>query len=293
MRCLCYMLLAVAAWSGCPPAGASVALAHTRLDDGRWQIWLAKADGSGERRLTSSPWDKRSLRAVPGHGEVVFRDNEGRIYRRSLDSAGQEARVDLGFEVVKDFDFDPRFGWLIAAYAPNALDNVCIWRVPPEGGAKRLLIPDPYLNETPRWLGGPDAILFAKGHAGKSWLCVSPTAHPKAQILLGEGFWSASDPDLSPDGTEVVFCGRKGKTVELWLSAVKTPSEKRIFGGKGLVAEPSWSPEGNWIYFSIWEGKNFRLGRIQPNGTDFAYVSPEGADCRCPVLVSINGGKDE
>jgi hypothetical protein len=230
---------------------------------------------------------------VPGQPEVLFRDNEGRLYRTELSGTARESRVDLGFDVVKDFDFDPQFGWLIAAYAPNALDNVCIWRVPPGGGAKRLLIPDPYLNETPRWLGGGDRILFAKGHAGKSWLCVSPTDQPKAQILLGEGFWSASDPELNPAGTQVVFCGRKDKNVELWLSPVNAPLERRIHGGKGLVAEPSWSPDGNWIYFTCWEGTNFRLARIQPAGTEFGYVSPEGVDCRCPVLVTINGVANE
>lgn len=294
MTRLLYMLLALPAFSVGPPAGAAVALAYTRLDTGHWQVWLANPDGTNARRFTESPWDKRSLRAVPGEAQILLRDNQGQIYRLDATPPAREAKVDLGFDVVKDFDFRPRAGWLIAAYAPNALDNVCIWQVSADGGQKRLLIPDPYLNETPRWLEGAESILFAKGHAGKSWLCVSRTAHPKAEILVGEGFRTVSDPEISPDGTRVVFCGKKEKTVDLWVTSLKEPAAKRLHQGSSLEAEPSWSPDGAWIYFSSWNGINFRLARIRPNGADFGYLSPEGMDCRCPVVLLISsGGKDE
>jgi len=272
------------------PAGAKVFLAHTRLDQGHWQVWLAEADGKNPRPLTSSAWDKRSLRSVPGKSEILLRDNQGQIYRLGISSPAREAKADLGFDVVKDFDFHPQAGWLVAAYAPNALDNVCIWHVPASAGAKRLLILDPYLNETPRWSDEGKSFIFAKAHAGKSWLCRSQLAEPKAQVFLTQNFVTASDPAWSPDGSRLVFCGRTEATVDLWLCSNQARDVRRVYGGSAIEAEPSWSLDGAWIYFATWQEKNFRLARIRPDGKDFGFVSPEGTDCRCPILVSDDIG---
>jgi Tol biopolymer transport system component len=243
----------------CPRASGAYLLGHTRLDHGHWQVWLAEADGKNPRALTRSSWDKRSLRAMPGKSEILLRDNEGQVYRLDIKDPGKEAKTELGFEVVKDFDFHPQAGWLVAAYAPNALDNVCIWHVPAQGGQKRLLIPDPYLNETPRWAGGEKSFLFVKGH----------------------------------DGSSLVFCGKMDATVDLWLCSDRAHDVRLLYGGSGLEAEPAWSPDGAWIYFATWHSGNFRVARIRPNGKDFGLVSPEGTDCRCPVLVPDIGGQHD
>jgi len=125
-----------------------------------------------------SPWRRRaggparSLRPGDAPGTLLLRDNEGRLHRVDLEHGGADSTLALDFEVIKDFDYNPRQGFLIASYAPNALDNVCLWHLPREGGSRRLLIADPYLNELPRWLPSGDRFLFAKSHGGKSRLCL-------------------------------------------------------------------------------------------------------------------------
>lgn len=274
-------------WAGAPSLLGAAGLACTRLDEGRWQVWLAEPDGTNARRVTDSPWDKRCLRVGDAPNTLLLRDNEGRLHRLGFAGSALDATLALDFEVIKDFDFDPHQGFLVASYAPNALDNVCIWHVPREGGAKRLLISDPYLNESPRWLRAGGRFLFAKSHAGKSHLCISELAQPKPKDFLSRPMASASDPCPSPDGGKVLFCAQGPGSVDLWICSGTGADARPLYAGPGIEAEPAWGPGGDWAYFTTWDGNNFRLARIRPDGNDFAFVSPGGVDCRCPVVIEL------
>jgi hypothetical protein len=288
------MLALVVCSAGAETVSAAFQVVHTRLDNGHWQVWMAEAGGANPRRITTSTWDKRCLRAGGTANALLLRDNEGKLHRLNFAGALSETPLALDFEVIKDFDYSPRAGFLIASYAPNALDNVCVWHTAGEGQPKRLLIPDPYLNETPRWIpGSSNQFLFAKSHAGHSQLFVSDLARPKATSLLQSGPASANDPCPSPDGKQVVFCGPGRASIDLWICSISGTDVHVLYSGPGLEAEPAWSPDGAWVYFTTWDGTNFRLARIRPSGKEFGFVSPEGVDCRCPVVINITGEKHE
>lgn len=76
--------------------------------------------------------------------------------------------------------------------------------------------------------------------------------------FLTHGF----DPALSPDGTQVAFT-RDGGEHGLYLINSDGTNERRIFGGRELLRSPKWSPDGQWIVFSRFDGtyKCFDLGR--------------------------------
>ncbi len=284
--------LLLVAMFGTAVASGAVRVAYTRLDNGQWQVWMAEAAGANPRRVTSSPWDKRCLRAGDGANLLLMRDNEGKLHR--LDLADKtDAQLALDFEVIKDFDVNPRSGYLIASYAPNALDNVCLWQVPVALRSKRLLIPDPYLNESPRWFPDGNSFLFVKSHAGRSQLWVSDLAQVKARAFLQHPFGDASDPCPNPDGTRVVFCGEGRTSMDLWICSNTGANIRELYAGPGLEAEPAWSLDGEWVYFTTWDGQNFRVARIRPTGKEFTYISTAGVDCRCPVVISAMGEQHE
>jgi Tol biopolymer transport system component len=284
--------LLVAFWAAIEGTSGAQRIAYTRLDNGHWQVWMANADGANPHRITASPWDKRCLR-VGGTNALLLRDNEGKLHRLVLAGGARETPLPLDFEVIKDFDFNPRAGFLIASYAPNALDNVCIWQVTEEGQRKRLLIPDPYLNETPRWIAGSNQFLFAKSHAGQSHLYVSEIAQPKPLPFLRGGPLSSSDPCPSPDGAQVAFCGQGRTSIDLWICSSSGSDVHELYSGPGLEAEPGWSPDGAWVYFATWDGKSFRLARIRPTGKEFGLLSEQGVDCRCPLVITVTGENHE
>jgi dipeptidyl aminopeptidase/acylaminoacyl peptidase len=279
-------LAAVAAPSPRAAAGATV-VAHTRYDGRYWQVWVCEPDGRNERRLTDSPWDKRTLRAIAAPPRLFCRDNQGKLF--ALDPAGAAAPRELlpKLDVVKDYDFDPAHGFLVSSYAPNSLDNVVVWHCAEDGAGLRLANPDPYLNEMPRWLGGSTRFVFVKSHGPRSVLCVSDLEKPKVRELTPNLNDPVADPCPSPDGQWVAFCREREKNMDLWLVRADGTGPRALHRGAGLEAEPGWSPDGDWVFFSTSDGGRFRIARIRPDGSSFAYVSPSGVDARCPVALTL------
>ena len=57
------------------------------------------------------------------------------------------------------------------------------------------------------------------------------------------------DPAISPDGTTVAFV-RDGGAAGLYLIGSDGSDERLIFGERGQLSSPKWSPDGQWLVFS-------------------------------------------
>lgn len=87
------------------------------------------------------------------------------------------------------------------------------------------------------------------------------------------------DPQLSPDGTRLVFESRRlGKESQLWIgNADGTKVTQLTEGGRGIQGAPSWSPDGNWIAFD---------GTVSANRSGIWIVEATGGQ---PRLLSAPG----
>lgn len=265
-------------------APASPSVAYARCSNGSWQIWTSNLEGQDHRPAPLSVDDPRTLRAVPGASRLLFRDNQGRLFQWDPPQT-QTVPVRLpDVEVIKDFDLDPARGCLVATYAPNALDNIRIWWFSPDHQEKRLLIADPHLNEMPRWIPGQSAFLFVKAHQGRSQICRASFERPRPRILFGDAFATATDPAPDPAGRRIAFCRETPNGIDLWIAPIEGGSPSALYAGPGLEAEPCWSLDGQFIVFASWDGLHFRIARIRPDGADFRWISPPGADCRYPAV---------
>lgn len=270
-----------------PRLSAATVVAHTCLTDGYWQVRVINADGAMPRVLTTTPWDKRCLRPGIAASSIILRNNEGQLFALDCTVPDRLSRLLPEVEPIKDFDFRLGAGFLIAAYAPNALDSIFLWHVAERSEAKRLLISDPHLNEMPRWLPDGDGFVFVKSHAGKSALHLARVLGAKVEPLLKETDAIVGDPCPSPDG-KVLAISRQGcSSMDLWLLATDGSKAREIHAGPGLDAEPCWSPDGEWILFASWDGTNFRIARTRKFGGDFSYITEPGTDCRSPLCVNI------
>jgi hypothetical protein len=268
-----------------PGLGSGI-LAYSGLTDGYWQIHRDKPEGGGCVRLTGDEGDKRCLRAVPGSGDVLYRDNEGRLFRQAVALGSRPSAVLSQFEVVKDFDLHPVHGLLISSYAPNSTDSIRIWWATVEGGNRRLMVAETKLNEMPRWRGD-GGYYFVRANRGETRIWRGSMDSARVDALFAEDGTSTTDPAPSPDGLRLAYCRDEGQGMDLWISAADGSGPIRLHGGAGLEAEPTWSLDGGQIYFASWDGRNFRVARIAPTGAGFAWVSPAGMDCRTPVVVAV------
>lgn len=260
-------------------------LAFSRLSDGQWQVWVMNLANHQSRQLTDTSSDKRFLRSTASPPGLYYRDNQGAIYAMDVRPGAPERKLFAGLEAVKDFDVDPQRGFLISSYAPNAKDNLRIWWFDPSGQGKRLVVGEPYLNESPRWIPGKDVFLFVKSHRGNSAIYRASLAAETSPNLWHESRDPHADPAPSPEGRSVAFCREVNGNFDLWIAGISGERPRAVYQGAGLEADPSWSPEGEWIFFSTWDGSHFRIARIRPNGSDFQYVSPEKVDARYPVML--------
>lgn len=266
-------------------AGDEYALFYLQPRDGYWQIFRSDPVGSNVVQLTSSAWDKRSIKPMNGQSRLLTRDNQGALFALDLATTNLSKMPLPGMEVIKDYDFDPANGFLVSTYAENALDNLRIWHIAVTGTVARLLIPDKYLNEMPRWIPGSRSFVFVKTHEGKSRIYSAGLDGSGPVPFLKYDWMTQVDPAPSPDGKLIAFCRDEGTGVALWIAEASGSNPVAVFRAKGLVTEPSWSPDNSWLYFSAWDETCFRVARIHPDGTGFAFITAAGVNCRNPVLM--------
>lgn len=75
-----------------------------------------------------------------------------------------------------------------------------------------------------------------------------------------------TSPSYSPDGSKVVYCSDRSGNLQLYVMNLKTGKSKRVSFGGGGYAAPVWSPKGDLIAFTKFQGGQFHIGVVHPNG---------------------------
>jgi len=97
----------------------------------------------------------------------------------------------------------------------------------------------------------PNPLSDPKGAKQEVWLM--PAAGNTEPKLLGEG----SEPNISPDGKQVVFA-KDGKIMIVPVDTSKAAST--VFGARGKSSDPQWSPDGSKISFVSDRGDHSYIG---------------------------------
>ncbi len=99
---------------------------------------------------------------------------------------------------------------------------------------------------------------------------------PKVSAILDA--FSNIDARLSPDGKRFLFRSNRDGVNELYIAPVGKPGEpaKKIVSGPERVGEADFTRDGKYIVFSRDKGadENFRLYRVQPDGSDLVELTP-------------------
>lgn len=261
-------------------------LAFVALRAGYWQLDSTDLEGQHRLALTDTPFDKRCVRGVPGTGQLLFRDNEGRLFQMVAQAGATPKPILTQVDVVKDFDLDPARGFLISTYAPNATEAIRVWWHPVEGAERRLVAAEAKLNEMPRWQADR-SFVFVQAKGGHTQIHRGNVDSLKAAPLWPGLDLATTDPAPSPDGRGLAYCRESRLATDLWVSSEDGSQARLVYAGPGLEAEPCWHPEGKDLFFTSWDGKNFRIARVGLDGTRFSWVTPAGQDCRYPAVTFV------
>jgi dipeptidyl aminopeptidase/acylaminoacyl peptidase len=131
------------------------------------------------------------------------------------------------------------------------------------------------------------------------------TRHPKGDFR----------PTFSPDGTQIAFstdrdCKPTGTPVvrrrqgEIYLMDVNGGDVRRLtysekyetdeetgddfFASPGWDGSPTWSPDGQSIFFYSGRKRGFRIWRMDADGSNQSPISPENRPALSPCLMSQN-----
>jgi TolB protein len=90
----------------------------------------------------------------------------------------------------------------------------------------------------------------------------------RQRALTGTGSWNVH-PSWSPDGSRIVFSGRRNGNYDLYVLDLRTRRERRLTKTIDPEIQPAWAPDGKHIAFVAW--------RPDDAISDIWLVRPDGS----------------
>lgn len=269
-------------------ADESIAFSHLS-EDGYWQIWQMKPDGTNMRAVTASAQDKREP-AWTTDGRIICRTNNGQAFIFLNDGSSTE-------EILKDyprvsnpqFSHDGRF-ILFTRFDPRFKDIRDIWKADVNGPNSAILSRGQKFVFQPALSYDDQSIAFVKADDNREnhhiWIMDADGSNARA---LTQGKAQDLSPKFSPDKQWVVFSSnRKDDNFEIYLVNVKTKKLKRLTHEPALDSDPCFSPDGKRIAFVSNRNASQQIWVMDQDGSRAAVLTPEGTESIEPVWTKWN-----
>jgi Tol biopolymer transport system component/DNA-binding winged helix-turn-helix (wHTH) protein len=120
-------------------------------------------------------------------------------------------------------------------------------------------------------------IVFASTRSGnyELWMCESDGSNPRQLTFFGEG--SACSARWSPDGGRIVFDFQRGEQFSgIYVMSAEGGEPRRLPTGSSADFVPSWSRDGQWIYFCSTRTGDFQICKISVEGGEAIQVTKQG-----------------
>lgn len=215
------------------------------------------------RQLTSATsWEGEPSLSPDGNMLAYTSDASGNLDIWILDSRGGESiRRTLDPAPDRSPAWMPDGSEILFVSARDG--RTSIWKIPTLSGLPILLIPDA-MDPAP----SPDGrmIAFARQDAGgDTRIAVAPLDDPsRARVLTGrdDGLWEHRSPAWSADGKSICYTDDK----DLWLVPALGGDPRRVTEDGAGDVEPTWSPDGQRIYFTSYREGTFALWSVAATG---------------------------
>ena len=107
---------------------------------------------------------------------------------------------------------------------------------------------------------------------------------------LGDPEWISRTPAISPDGSRVAVAKVEADgTTDLYVIEVERNVHTRLTATPGNDANPVWSPDGAWIYFTSFRNNVSDIYRRAPSGTGVDELVHQAKEQVIPTAISPDG----
>ena len=221
------------AWS---PDGRRIAFASKR--SGNFDLYVMRVDGTGTRRLTSTPADETQPTWSPDGTRIAFaRGSPGDVYVMAADGTRvRRVTNDAADEIQPAWSPDGR--WIAYSRRTPGTSTRELWRVRPDGSQRRRVTSFRAISTSPTWSADGTRIAFVgaapKGTTSSIYIVKADgTGLQRLTLALDE---NDIDPAWAPDGTTIAF-SRGGSIVTI------TGGRPRVLtDASNNDSSPSWRP---------------------------------------------------
>jgi Tol biopolymer transport system component len=261
-----------------PGANGRLAFGMTAAD-GRNDIFTARPNGTGLRRLTFDPFSVCAAYSADGRRIAFCRlgpTGDAEIWTMTSGGGGKHSVSPKGgFLLFPDFSPD---GSKIAASGvvdPTATKDQ-IWVMNSRNGSHvhALTTPAEGNCDYPAWSPNGRRIVFISDRTGieQVWVMNADGSH---QHELTFALVTHDEvPDWSPNGKKIAFGVGDPGSGTIWVMNANGSDQHEISSGPGDEFGPTWSPNGKKIAFVTDLGTSRPIEVMNPDGSDLRVVTP-------------------
>lgn len=206
-------------------------------------------DETGQRRLTSDPWNDNSPAWSPSWAKIAFSSNRDGgdfdIYVMNADGTNQRRLTDHSAD-----DDDPTWSpdGAKIAFTSNRDSNGEIYVMNADGTNLRRLTNHPEHDHDPSWSPDGTEIAFSSNRDGNGEVYVMNSNGTNLRRLTNyPGF--DIEPAWSPDGAKIAFTSKRDGDFNIYVMNADGTTQRRLTNHPGEDKHPTWSPDGTKIAF--------------------------------------------
>ncbi len=258
-------------------------IAYLRLTDGFWQVWVTDPEGKQHTQISYDEIDKTRVSWLPDRKQLICNTSEGRIQRLTI---GEKQPEYLSMPVSGMFDAQvspdgKRLAFSLATTQKK--DNNSIWSVGINGKGLSKLTNQPELEISPAWRPDASEIIYSAGKTVEAHELWKVTVKNHAQEQLTTGTRSLKiDPTVSRSGAIAYSDNQKG-SYDIWMRDKSGSQVVQITDMPEFEGEPSWSPDGKALTFSVYRSGEHRIWVSDSQGGEAKPVTPATVRSRSPA----------
>ena len=174
------------------------------------------------------------------------------------------------YQWLLNLDASARTGMLLLLTKTS--DKYQLWTMKPDGSDQHQIVEGQREIESPRWSPNGDSIYYlSKQGETTDLLKYSVNGQPTEPFVLASGLETGDNFTISADGSQLVYT-RTQSYSNLWLAelsslgATTEVHQKTLTSGTLSIYDPSISPDGLWVAFTITAGAKSNIYKMAVAG---------------------------
>ena len=257
------------------PLGGLIAYASDQ--DGDFEIWVMKADGSNQYKLTDNNAMDISPAWSPDGAQIAFitdRDGNDEVYLMNADG-GNIRRLTYTTGASESFPAWSPDGTQIS-FDSDRDGDWNIYVMASDGADPQRLTDSPGDDWISSWSPDGNRIAFESNRDGNYEIYVMDSGGGN-QLRLTANQTHDGFPAWSPDGTQIAFMSQQDGNYEIYTMNADGTNQQRVTDNPAEDSNPAWSPDGDWLGFVSQRDGNDEIYIMMTNGSRVRQLTDNGA----------------